>query len=82
MDMQHEGHGPDGTVHPDADELLTVAEVAAMTRVSKMTIYRLVHGGELEALQIGRSFRIRASAANELLTRGTARQTDQDRRHA
>ena len=24
---------------------LTVAEVAAMMRVSKMTVYRLVHGG-------------------------------------
>ncbi len=28
---------------------LTVAEVAAQMRVSKMTVYRLVHNGELEA---------------------------------
>ena len=27
---------------------LTVAEVAALMRVSKMTVYRLVHGGTLE----------------------------------
>ena len=29
---------------------LTVAEVAAMMRVSKMTVYRLVHAGELSAV--------------------------------
>ncbi len=28
---------------------LTVAEVASIMRVSKMTVYRLVHSGELEA---------------------------------
>ena len=37
---------------------LTVAEVAAMMRVSKMTVYRLVHSGELPALRVGRSFRV------------------------
>ena len=33
-------------------QFLTVAEVAALMRVSKMTVYRLVHSGEL---QIGRA---------------------------
>ena len=28
-------------------QFLTVAEVAALMRVSKMTVYRLVHNGEL-----------------------------------
>src|SRR5580700_6761539 len=37
---------------------LTVAEVAAIMRVSKMTVYRLVHSGELEAIRVGRSFRV------------------------
>src|SRR5688500_5580730 len=37
---------------------LTVAEVAAMMRVSKMTVYRLVHAGELSAVRVGRSFRV------------------------
>ena len=37
---------------------LTVAEVAAQMRVSKMTVYRLVHAGELEAVRVGRSFRV------------------------
>jgi excisionase family DNA binding protein len=37
---------------------LTVAEVAAMMRVSKMTVYRLLHNGELPAVRVGRSFRV------------------------
>ncbi|HET7071458.1 MAG TPA: helix-turn-helix domain-containing protein, partial [Nocardioides sp.] len=38
-------------------KFLTVAEVAATMRVSKMTVYRLVHSGELPAVRVGRSFR-------------------------
>ncbi|MHA6801463.1 helix-turn-helix domain-containing protein [Salinifilum ghardaiensis] len=37
---------------------LTVAEVAKVMRVSKMTVYRLVHAGELPAARVGRSFRV------------------------
>ena len=36
----------------------TVAEVAALLRVSKMTVYRLVHSGELDAVRVDNSFRI------------------------
>ena len=46
---------------------LTVAEVAAMMRVSKMTVYRLVHGGELPAVRVGRSFRVTEEDVNEYL---------------
>lgn len=46
---------------------LTVAEVAASMRVSKMTVYRLVHGGTLPAVRVGRSFRVRASSVEEYL---------------
>ena len=35
---------------------LTVAEVATIMRVSKMTVYRLVHGAELPAVRVGRSW--------------------------
>jgi excisionase family DNA binding protein len=35
--------------------LLTVAEVARVMRVSKMTVYRLVHAEELPAVRFGRS---------------------------
>ena len=48
---------------------LTVAEVAAMMRVSKMTVYRLVHAGELPAVRVGRSFRVPEDAVNEYLRR-------------
>jgi excisionase family DNA binding protein len=37
---------------------LTVAEVADMMRVSNMTVYRMVHAGELPAVRFGRSYRI------------------------
>jgi excisionase family DNA binding protein len=46
---------------------LTVAEVATIMRVSKMTVYRLVHSGELEAVRVGRSFRVPERAVNQYL---------------
>lgn len=48
-------------------KFLTVAEVAAVMRVSKMTVYRLVHSGELDAVRVGRSFRVPEHAVNEYL---------------
>jgi excisionase family DNA binding protein len=48
-------------------KFLTVAEVASLMRVSKMTVYRLVHSGELPAVQIGRSFRVPEQAVHEYL---------------
>jgi len=46
---------------------LTVAEVASRIRVSKMTVYRLVHAGQLEAVRVGRSFRVPESAVDDYL---------------
>lgn len=46
---------------------MTVAEVADHIRVSKMTIYRLVHSGKLEAVRVGRSFRVPEVAVEALL---------------
>ncbi|QQS01437.1 MAG: helix-turn-helix domain-containing protein [Austwickia sp.] len=51
----------------DASNLLTVAEVAHRMRVSKMTVYRLIHSGELPALRVGRSFRVPGKAATDYL---------------
>ena len=48
-------------------KFLTVAEVASLMRVSKMTVYRLVHSGELPAVRVGRSFRVQQSAVDEYL---------------
>ncbi len=50
-----------------ATQFLTVAEVAALMRVSKMTVYRLVHNGELPAVRVGRSFRVHAKAVHDYL---------------
>jgi excisionase family DNA binding protein len=46
---------------------LTIAEVAGKMRVSKMTVYRMVHNGELAAVRFGRSFRVTEDDVNELL---------------
>jgi excisionase family DNA binding protein len=50
-----------------SSEFLTIAEVAAKMRVSKMTVYRLVHGGDLPAVRVGRSFRVTEADVNEYL---------------
>lgn len=46
---------------------LTVAEVAAIMRVSKMTVYRMVHNGDLPAVRFGRSFRVPQDAVDTYL---------------
>jgi excisionase family DNA binding protein len=46
---------------------LTVAEVASIMRVSKMTVYRLVHSGEMPAVRVGRSFRVPEQAVHDYL---------------
>jgi excisionase family DNA binding protein len=46
---------------------LTVAEVASVMRVSKMTVYRMVHGGDLPAMRVGRSFRVPEKAVHDYL---------------
>jgi excisionase family DNA binding protein len=43
---------------PTRKDLLTVAEVAGMWRVSKMTVLRMVHSEQLDALRVGHRFRI------------------------
>ena len=67
---QHAGRGlsmaADATSLSDV-RFLTVAEVATIMRVSKMTVYRLVHSGELEAIRVGRSFRVPEQAVNQYL---------------
>ena len=47
--------------------LLTVAEVAAIMRLSKMTVYRMVNSGALPALKVGRSIRVPEHVVDEYL---------------
>ncbi len=46
---------------------MTVNEVAALLRVSAMTVYRRINAGELPAVRIGRSFRVRAQDLDHYL---------------
>jgi excisionase family DNA binding protein len=48
--------------------LLTVAEVAAIMRVSNMTVYRLIRSGDLPAIRVGKNYRIREAAAQRYLS--------------
>jgi excisionase family DNA binding protein len=50
-----------------SSRFLTVAEVAEMMRVSKMTVYRLVHSGEMPAVRFGRSYRVPEAAVEQYL---------------
>ncbi len=58
---------PSQSVLGGGTQFLTVAEVANLMRVSKMTVYRLVHSGELPAVRVGRSFRVHAKAVHDYL---------------
>jgi excisionase family DNA binding protein len=53
--------------------LLTVAEVAAIMRVSNMTVYRLLRGGDLPAIRVGKNYRIREAEAQRYLTERSVR---------
>ncbi|MBM7795527.1 helix-turn-helix domain-containing protein [Pseudoglutamicibacter cumminsii] len=58
---------------------MTVAEVADVMRVSKMTVYRLVHSGELPAVQFGRSYRVPESAVRHYLGQAMTQNVQQNR---
>ncbi|WP_026459503.1 helix-turn-helix domain-containing protein [Schaalia vaccimaxillae] len=55
---------------------MTVAEVADIMRVSKMTVYRLIHSGEMPAIRVGKSFRVPEAAVSQMLGMGIADHTD------
>jgi excisionase family DNA binding protein len=49
-------------------ELLTVNEVAVTLRVSKMTVYRLIHAGRLAAIRVGQSLRLPRGSVDAFVT--------------
>lgn len=66
VNVKAAGSGPSD--RPLAEvSFLTVAEVASVMRVSKMTVYRLVHAGTLPAVQVGRSYRVPEKAVHDYL---------------
>jgi excisionase family DNA binding protein len=48
--------------------LMTVSEVAAHLRVSRMTVYRLIERREMPAFRVGRNYRLREEDVNIYLT--------------
>lgn len=55
------------TTKVDTGRLYTVAEVATMMRVSKMTVYRLVQAGDIDYIRFGRSYRVPRRAVQKYL---------------
>lgn len=66
-------------VPSSAPQFMTVAEVAELARVSRMTVYRMVHSGDLPAVRVGNSYRVPTEAVDELLSKTAY---DADERHA
>lgn len=48
---------------------MLVAEIAEELRTSKMSIYRLINQGELEAIRVGRSFRVKRTVFQAFMDR-------------
>jgi excisionase family DNA binding protein len=48
--------------------LKTVNEVADLLRVSRMTVYRMIKTGEMPAVRVGRSYRLRSEDVDTYLT--------------
>lgn len=55
------------TAHYTKAQFLTVAEVARLLRVSNMTVYRLIGAGELAAVRVGKSYRLREEDVDRYL---------------
>jgi len=56
-------------VQPDGrSRFMTVAEVAQLMRVSTMTVYRLIKAGDLPAVRVGKSYRIREDDVDRYLS--------------
>jgi excisionase family DNA binding protein len=58
------------------DRLLTVVEVAALMRVSNMTVYRLIKSGNLAAIRVGKNYRIRETDVDHYLSDRAVRVTN------
>lgn len=53
---------PEGTTR-----FMTVAEVATLMRVSTMTVYRLIKAGDIPAVRVGKSYRLREDDVDSFL---------------
>ena len=70
-DLQWLGQRSEGVLMAHADgrpRFMTVAEVAQFMRVSTMTVYRLIKAGDLAAVRVGKSYRIREDDVDQYLS--------------
>lgn len=51
------------------DKLLTINEITAILKVSKLTIYRYIKAGKLPAYKVGRDYRVKQQEFNKFLER-------------
>lgn len=68
MQAQRRGEISQMMQEQPVNRFYTINEVAEIARVSNMTIYRLVHSGQLPAIRVGKSFRIPHAALTQYLT--------------
>jgi len=78
--VTHEAHG-EGEMVGDpqgfsSGNLLTVSEVAHAMRVSNMTVYRLIKGGDLPAVRVGKNYRIREAEVERYLAERSVQVVD------
>jgi excisionase family DNA binding protein len=60
-----------------ANRFMTIAEVAQALRVSRMTVYRLVHSHAIHAVRFGRSYRVPESAVESYIEHSAVDEADQ-----
>lgn len=76
----------DRGMHPDdlfrdAQDPLTVQELATIWRVSRPTVSQLIESGELEAFRIGRNWRVRRASAIAYMQRSATASPDDGAAH-
>ena len=57
-------------------EWLTYAEAGEMVGLSRVTLWKLISAGEVEAARVGRAVRISRKSLNALMTRSVTGSTD------
>jgi excisionase family DNA binding protein len=66
-DLQHKSVGSVDSATFDFEPLLDSEEAAALLKIHPKTLQKLARNGEIDAIQIGKLWRFRASALNRWL---------------
>lgn len=62
-----------------SEQILTVKEVAAYSKVNERTVYRMVSAGESPAFKVGASWRFKSEEVNGWITSQHNQTTNLDR---